>query len=73
MIQWLLKALGVENEHPEPVAVCFPPTDAEFRYERVRQGAEQTIRRSDQETARTERLTHDLRFPLASVRLENDA
>lgn len=73
MIQWLLKTLGVEPEHPKPVVVRFPPTDAEFHFECVRQGAEQTIRHADRETARTERATHDLRFPLESVRMDDDA
>lgn len=68
MIQWLLRALGVQDAHPEPVALRFPTTDAEYRYECVRQGAEQTIRRADEET---ERL--NLRFPLASVRMDDDA
>lgn len=73
MIQWLLKTLGVENEHPQPVVGNFRPTDAEFHFERVRQGAEQTIQHADMETARTERATHDLRFPLESVRMDDDA
>lgn len=74
MIQWLLKTLGVENEHPEPVGgVNFRPTDAEFHFERVRQGAEWTIRHADMETARTERATQELRFPLEGVRWDDDA
>lgn len=73
MMHWLLRALGVEDAHPEPVILRFPPTDAEYRYECVRQGAEQTIRRADRETEQTDRITQDLRFPLASVRMDDDA
>lgn len=68
MIQWLLRTLGVEDAHPESTAVRFPPTDAEFRYECVRQGAEQIIRRADEDTERM-----NLRFPLDSVRMDDDA
>lgn len=73
MIQWLLRALGVQDAHPEPVVVRFPPTEAEYRFECARQGVEQTIRRADRETAQTTKIAHDLRFPLDSVRMDDDA
>ena len=70
MIHWLLRTLGIEDERPSPGMLRFPPTDAEFRYECVRQGAEEVISRADRETAR---VTHELRAPLASVRIDDDA
>ena len=69
MIHWLLRTLGVEDERPVPGVRRFPPSEAEFRYECVRQGAEEVIVQADRETAR---VTHDLRAPLASVRMEDD-
>lgn len=50
MIRWLLRTLGVEDARPQPVVVHFPETQAEARFESVRQEAESIIRRVDQET-----------------------
>ena len=53
MIRWFLRALGAQDEHPQPLAVRFPPTDSEMHYECVRQEAERVIARADGETRRS--------------------
>jgi len=53
MIHWLLRALGMQDANPEPVAVRFPPTEAERNFECVRQEAERVISQADQETERS--------------------
>lgn len=47
MIAWLLRALGVHDERPEPVTVCAQSA-SERRYEQTRAATEQAIRRANQ-------------------------
>ena len=59
MIAWLLRHMGVRDEHPEPRNGydCCPESPAERRFDRAKREAERTIRRADFTTERVKRQT----------------
>lgn len=75
MKRWLLALLGVRDEERCPAHVQVAPSFAEHHWDQARRLSEQSVSLANTATERGQRRLENLqhlRFPLDSVRMDDD-